>query len=247
MLHDKAKSADPVGDVATYLTDLATRGFLDEVNPWTSDSMPMGEVLIPVKKIISCTSWSPDEDFEPLFWALAEVSAEMSSSQRLVVFITGKGELRDSFERRYKDIKSSRPEFADRIRVCFLWLPFKDYPLLLQAADFGLSMHESSSGLDLPMKVVDMFGFGHLPVLARNFAAMGELVQDGDNGYLWSTKEELKDLLLNRVIKEQCDYAALRANVQNGFAAETWEEVWEASLWARFQADAGRAEVQKTR
>ncbi|EED13819.1 beta1,4 mannosyltransferase, putative [Talaromyces stipitatus ATCC 10500] len=71
------------------------------------------------------------------------------------------------------------------------WLSTLDYAKLLGRASLGVSLHTSSSGVYLPMKVVDMFHAG-LPVVGWNrFEAWPELVTEGVNGRGFGSPEEL--------------------------------------------------------
>ncbi len=119
--------------------------------------------------LISSTSWTEDEDFSVLLDAIVtyeQHARDVPSLPRLLVIITGRGPLLAH----YQD-KMSRLHLQ-HTRILTVWLQASDYPRLLGCADLGVSLHTSSSGLDLPMKVVDMFGCG-LPVCAISFAWYG--------------------------------------------------------------------------
>lgn len=146
--------------------------------------------------LISSTSWTPDEDFTPLLTALDLYQLHLSTGRplpKLLVLVTGKGALRQPFETAVLD-REKRGIWKD-VGVRCLFLPARDYPKLLGCADLGISLHASSSGRDLPMKVVDMFGCG-VPVLARDFECLGELVKDGRNGRVFRTGEELGEQIM---------------------------------------------------
>ena len=107
----------------------------------------------------------------------------------IVVIVTGKGPLRNMYEQRIKQLS------LKRIHIRTLWLAASDYPLLVGAADLGVCLHFSTSGLDLPMKVVDMFGAG-TPVAAIKYSCLHELVKHDYNGYVFTSSEELSKQLL---------------------------------------------------
>ncbi|CAK9151790.1 unnamed protein product [Ilex paraguariensis] len=137
--------------------------------------------------IVSSTSWTPDEDFGILLEAAlmydrrvaALINEDDSSGEevvwkeicegkqfpypRLLFIITGKGPEKEKYETKIRKLNLKRVAFRT------MWLPAEDYPLLLGSADLGVCLHTSSSGLDLPMKVVDMFGCG-LPVCAVSYS-----------------------------------------------------------------------------
>ncbi|KAF9056405.1 beta-1,4-mannosyltransferase [Panaeolus papilionaceus] len=172
-----------------------------------SESIPSySEIRLPVLRpdrpalLVSSTSWTPDEDFSILLAALElyEARAEELSTKsidhqtlpKVLVIVTGKGPLRDHYMQKIEKLQAS----WKWVRCISLWLEAEDYPTLLGSADLGISLHSSSSALDLPMKVVDMFGCG-LPVCALNFACLNELVQRGKNGLVFHDSEELADQL----------------------------------------------------
>ncbi|KAF4572429.1 mannosyltransferase [Pleurotus pulmonarius] len=155
--------------------------------------------------IVSSTSWTPDEDFGILLHALElyEKKARIVNTQpqsqsgnklpKLVVIITGKGPQKAMYMQKLQKLQAGKGEKGWKwVRCISMWLEAKDYPMLLGSADLGVCLHSSSSALDLPMKVVDMFGCG-LPVCALDFPCLHELVKEGINGVTFQTAEQLAD------------------------------------------------------
>jgi len=175
--------------------------------------------------IVSSTSWTPDEDFTPLLEALPAIDRALEDELKLFLVITGKGELKDEFVEKVNELNLAN------VRLTTLWLRFEDYPLLLGSADFGLSMHQSSSGVDLPMKIVDMFGVG-IPVLARSFKALDELVEEGVVGFHFQDTKELTKLLIKVMSMPPEELDHLKENVKKMRTARgTWDDQWNAKAW----------------
>ncbi|KAK5162630.1 hypothetical protein LTR04_003212 [Oleoguttula sp. CCFEE 6159] len=180
------------------------------------------------KLIVSSTSWTADEDISLLLDALVSYSSacNCNPSKRLpkiLAIITGKGPLKEHYLFRIRALNQEKK--LTSVVILTAWLSTADYASLLGSADLGISLHTSSSGVDLPMKVVDMFGTG-LPVLGwSKFEAWPELAKEGVNGRGFGSAEELNDLLIELFGGDRDRLAKLR----NGAMEECerrWDDEW---------------------
>ncbi|XP_055638974.1 chitobiosyldiphosphodolichol beta-mannosyltransferase [Toxorhynchites rutilus septentrionalis] len=182
--------------------------------------------------VLSSTSWTEDEDFEILIHALdlyeQEAVNDAKHYPKLICVITGKGPLKEHYGR-IIELKS-----WTKVKVITPWLENTDYPKILAAGDLGVCLHYSSSGLDLPMKVVDMFGCG-LPVCAMDFNCINELVQHGQNGYVFKTHKELSELLCSWMYRFPSNPALINQkgiierNLKE-FQQLRWSENWKKEV-----------------
>jgi beta-1,4-mannosyltransferase len=174
--------------------------------------------------ITSSTSWTEDEDFGILLDALVELDHKLDNL-RVLVLVTGKGPMKEMFEEKISKLR------LENVFIDTLWLAPRDYPKLLACADVGISLHGSTSGKDLPMKVLDLFGC-ETPVCALHFDCISELLQDNVNGRVFYTSEELVERLHELLMPLQGNQAAphslgaLSAFSENIKGQKRWRENW---------------------
>jgi len=181
--------------------------------------------------LVCPTSWTEDEDFDVVIDAVLRLEDRIRGweaagrSRRfpdIVILVTGDGARRTEFERRFAGLPARRVHLRAR------WLEPEDYPRVVGSADLGLCLHRSSSGLDIPMKIADMFGAG-VPVCALDYGAtLAERVRHGSNGLLFSTAEQLANVLFDLFETFPADdqtFERLRTGARKS-ARMSWEEGW---------------------
>jgi len=181
--------------------------------------------------IVCPTSWTEDEDFDVVIEAVMRLEERIRGWEAgdagrrfpdLVILVTGDGARRAEFERRFAGLP------ARRIQLRARFLEPEDYPRVVGSGDLGLCLHRSSSGLDIPMKIADLFGAG-VPVCALDYGAcLAERVRHGDNGLLFSNGRQLADVIFELFEGFPSDQKALE-RLRTGarkLARPTWEEGW---------------------
>lgn len=185
--------------------------------------------------LISSTSWTPDEDFYLLLDSIIIMENEIKNSEsylhlkkKILLIITGKGPMKEKF---MKTVNSYNLQIFE---IKSIWLDSDDYPKILPMMDFGICLHYSSSGLDLPMKIVDMFSSA-LPVIAINYSTLNELVINGKNGIIFNSKRDLVRILKTIFFDYINDdfykkYENYRNYLIKTFSQKDWINQWKENI-----------------
>jgi beta-1,4-mannosyltransferase len=171
--------------------------------------------------IVCPLGWTADDDVALLLDALST----LDPPRDFEIHLTGDGPLRAQFAPRIAAF--SRPGIEIHSRD----LPETEYRALLLRATIGVSLHRSTSGLDLAMKVSDLFA-NCVPVCAFDYGgALSEQIEDGVTGFLFRDSAGLA-AVLHRVLREPAILHPMRHSIE-ARSTETWPEAWqrEASGW----------------
>lgn len=191
------------------------------------------------KILISSTSFTKDEDFNILLDSLKQYDQLLAKSSsnssttnasnklpKIFLVVTGKGPEQEAFHARIKQL-----QFSQNIIIKNHWFSASEYPKIISLADLAISLHVSSSGVDLPMKILDFFGSG-VPTISVKFDTIRELVRNGDNGFILNenTPACLREALVNVLSPES---KQVLAKIKAGAVLESkyrWDDSWHDAL-----------------
>ena len=238
----------PVKGLFKFLNELEAndlyKNYPNELYSLIDTHFPENKNLKPIV-MISSTSWTPDEDFSMLLDAFIKTEEMIKESiedktqkniynitedkiKKILFLITGRGPMRDKF---MDKVSEANLKYFD---VKSIWLESDDYPKLLSLVDLGISLHYSSSGIDLPMKVVDMFS-GCLPVASVYYETINELVKENENGFLFKNSKDLGKILKNVIIElsatGKCEkIIKFRENLHKELDKNDWVSQWKQRI-----------------
>jgi beta-1,4-mannosyltransferase len=167
----------------------------------------------PGPRVVCPSGWTADEDLDVLLDSL-----DLLGASCFEFHVTGDGPRRGELEPRLAELRSRG------LTIHTGYLEESEYRALVASAALGLSMHRSSSGLDLPMKIVDLFAAG-VPVCALDYGpVLREQVSDGETGLFFRNAGDLA-ALLKRLEHEPGILERMRYSLR-GLPKTTWAEEW---------------------
>ncbi len=169
--------------------------------------------------VVCPCGWTADENVGLLLNAL-DVLHQVGSPRGFRLYLTGDGPMRASYEPRIAQLRESGFEIITG------FLPEAEYRDVLRRADVGVSLHTSSSGLDLAMKVVDLYA-ARTPVWAWDYGeCLREQIQG--TGIPFRTPVDLA-ALIEEGVSGRLNLEEMRRSIERKWR-ETWDEAWESAL-----------------
>ena len=176
--------------------------------------------------VVAPMGWTRDDDLPLLAEAIRILSVRIddgSGSRRaLRLIVSGNGPVRDHWAPRLRAFGGGR------VQIETPDVAADDYPMLLATAHLGLSVHRSSSGMDLPMKVVEFRGVG-LPVLAlEDGSPLEEIAPPGCGVLRYRSGEELAERLLTMFgeVDAETGLLARLTGEARSHPPASWETEW---------------------
>lgn len=172
--------------------------------------------------IMTGTSFTEDEEL-PMIEEAAVALDHLATAGRIppITFIVaGDGDRREELERKWHALP------LRHVRFEFGWFRQDEYQRRLRQSTIGLSLHRSTSNLDLPMKVSDMIGAG-LPMLVLDYDPVLREMIDERSTMFFRTGPELVTAITT-LLENLPDNDRL-VNMRRAAAAaetDTWEAAW---------------------
>ncbi len=210
-----------LGDVAVlHDGPSAVRAF-----PRARDDLPDDPLVV-----VAPMGWTRDDDLSLLSDALGLLVRRMEATpgnrRGVRLLLSGDGPLRAKWGTTLRAIGGAA-----------LWVETPnvaphDYPHLLAGSHLGLCVHRSSSGLDLPMKIVELQTVG-VPVLALNDGSPHEEIAPRGSGIAsFATAEELAGHLFVALTRSDdgSDFLAQLTAQARARRPVSWDEQWSSVM-----------------
>ena len=222
-----------------------------------AESLQMNRNFSDIFIVIMSCSWSNDDDID-FFYKMLEILYTSEANERVHkkchFIVTGTGPRHSYFLekinnssipalKRQEHHHSAQHASAFYISEGLSSIYFNTYDTYMEAINrchIGISVHRSSSMLDLPMKIIEYFTCG-IPTLALYYPGIEEALRDDKQSSMqfgWSAKNpaemaaQIRRSIQSYVCSNDAHYSKVVENVRNAYSnkANCWEERWNSTI-----------------
>lgn len=101
------------------------------------------------------------------------------------------------------------------------------YANILSCSDFAILLTGTRSGLDYSPQLTELVSSG-LPTLVAKGGCMSDVIINGENGFIYNSKDELVNLLSDILIHKKVDLIKMKESMK--LHQTNWEDEWKTSF-----------------